>query len=190
MLRSSPTGFGSVIQCERRINVDKPLRLRLSYSIALVCMAFVLSGCKTTSEATLITPDSPPPEGALPKSTSAPLPVINTHPRLEGERIAATAELAKAHSMDPEKVTLSDLLSAVHLEGEFSELPVLAEKLRGQLGVLTGLSRDNQLLARNMLEYTQIVMRLLATDSNSPRYSRQGQVADEQPTRSLLDNCI
>lgn len=68
--------------------MDKHLRSVRHCGLALLCMALVLSGCKTASESTPTAPDLLPTDGASPEHTSTPPPIIHEDALPAGARIA------------------------------------------------------------------------------------------------------
>ncbi|MCH7471664.1 flagellar protein FlgN [bacterium] len=107
---------------------------------------------------------------------------------LEAERMAAAGELARSCELDPEKATLSELLS-IASEDEAVGVRRRADELRGKLMEISQINEDNYLLAQNQLDYTQMVMRLLVQEAGGTRYGNDGRVAEQQP-RAMLDERI
>jgi flagellar biosynthesis/type III secretory pathway chaperone len=66
---------------------------------------------------------------------------------------------------------------------------VLGQALTSKLKVLAQLNDDNRMLASGMLEYTGMVLRLIARGPGGASYGASGRLSDGQP-RAILDDRI
>lgn len=112
---------------------------------------------------------------------------------LEAERIAATAEVCRAHAIDAEQgsaIQLSELLALLPDSAERAALADGAEGLLKELTVLAELNANNSHLTRNLLDYTALVIKCLTVGDAQPRYGRDGKVRAGAPERAMLDDRI
>jgi len=112
---------------------------------------------------------------------------------LEAERIAATAEVCRAHAINAEQgsaMQLSELLALLPDSAEREELDARAESLLRELAVLAEFNSNNGHLTRNLLDYTALVIKCLTVGDAQPRYGRDGKVQAGAPERAMLDDRI
>jgi|GEM_PF-2557597 len=111
---------------------------------------------------------------------------------LEGERIAATAEVARAYGLTDgaEELTLSELLAALPASSARDELAELAPQLSEALLALAWVNGDNGHLTQNLLDYTRLVVRLVTQGDAQPHYGSDGRVAGAAASRAMLDDRI
>jgi flagellar biosynthesis/type III secretory pathway chaperone len=112
---------------------------------------------------------------------------------LEAARIAATAEVCRAHAIDAEQgsaMQLSELLMLLPESAERGELAASADQLLQELAMLAELNANNGHLTRNLLDYTALVIKCLTVGDAQPRYGRDGKVRAGAPERAMLDDRI
>jgi flagellar biosynthesis/type III secretory pathway chaperone len=112
---------------------------------------------------------------------------------LEAERIAATAEVCRAHAINPEEgaeLKLSELLTLLPATPERDALAHEAAELQLALVEVAWLNGDNGCLTRNLLDYTAAVIRSVIAGNAKPSYDRDGRVLDGAPERAMLDDRI
>ncbi len=110
--------------------------------------------------------------------------------QLEAERLNATRELAQCLGLPPTTGVnqIADALGASDAEAR-EALIALGAALASKLATLSGLNDDNRVLASSLLEYTSMVLRLLARGPGGESYSASGRLSDGQP-RAMLDDRI
>lgn len=108
--------------------------------------------------------------------------------RLDTQRTDAAAGLATQLGLDP-GATSSRLLAALPQQPEREQLALLLKTLGARLHVMNGLNEDNRILASNLLQYTGMVLRLLAHGPGGASYSASGRLSDGAP-RPMLDDRI
>lgn len=110
--------------------------------------------------------------------------------RLEAERRGISDRLAGCIGLaDGSGVSqICAALSCGDAEGT-EALTALGAALASKLSSLTRLNDDNRVLANNLLEYTGMVLRLLARGPGGESYSARGLVSGGQP-RAIVDDRI
>lgn len=108
--------------------------------------------------------------------------------KLELARLAAARELALGLGL-PEASGMSRILSALPEGDARNGLSVLGQALSSKLKVLAQVNDDNRMLASGMLEYTGMVLRLIAHGPGGTSYGASGKLSDGQP-RAILDDRI
>ena len=100
--------------------------------------------------------------------------------QLEGRRASQTEDLAAALAGQgglPDGMPLRDMLVFMPETAETAELRSAADGLQVALSELQELNRDNSLLLQLQLDYTSLVLRLLAQGGQPPGYSARGQLS-------------
>jgi flagellar biosynthesis/type III secretory pathway chaperone len=110
--------------------------------------------------------------------------------RLEAQRLAVTNELAQDLALAP-GASISGITAALGAgDAEAcAALTALGAALASKLEILSQLNDDNRVLASSLLEYTGMVLRLLARGPGGESYSASGRLSDGQP-RAMLDDRI
>lgn len=116
--------------------------------------------------------------------------------QIDARRCDSSLGLARQLGIPAEGLTLKQL--AVSLPGEGAPggqearewLLLLARSLSAKLHTLSRLNDDNRVLTNNLLDYTAMVMRLLALGPGGQSYSKSGRPTGLQPARAMLDNRV
>jgi flagellar biosynthesis/type III secretory pathway chaperone len=112
---------------------------------------------------------------------------------LEAERIAALGDVCRAHAINAEEgaaLQLSELLPLLPPSDERSRLESAAADLQEEMMELGWINADNGYLTRNLLNYTEMVMRQVTRGNAKPRYGADGRVKEAAPERAMLDDRI
>lgn len=112
---------------------------------------------------------------------------------LEAERIVALSDVCRAHAINAEEgaaLPLSELTPLLPSSAEREELEVAAAELQAEMMELGWINADNGHLTRNLLNYTEMVMRQVTRGDAKPRYGADGRVKDGAPERAMLDDRI
>ena len=114
---------------------------------------------------------------------------------LETQRCSQSQALAEALGGAgglPVNTTLRELLGFLPDTEHTALLRETADSLQEELDELQGMNSVNCQLTQNLLDYTALVIRLLAQGNNHTAYSARGRLSDAPPGAglALLDNRI
>jgi len=107
---------------------------------------------------------------------------------VDGEREAIATELNGHNGGNGQK--LGELVCLNGATQSRERLDALAVALKLKLTRLNQLNEDNRVLTQNLLDYTAMVMRLIAGGAESTGYSPDGTLNTEAVLRALVDDRI
>jgi flagellar biosynthesis/type III secretory pathway chaperone len=108
---------------------------------------------------------------------------------VDAQRLAEAQRLAQLLSLHPDTVTASQVCAALPPGAEREQLAALGRVLSAKLALLYQLNDDNRVLAHHLLDYSAMVLRLLAHGQGSVSYGSDGRVSEGQP-RAMLDDRV
>lgn len=108
---------------------------------------------------------------------------------LEERRRQVIDELVEVLGDFEGEITLADLVERLGLKPE-SRIVALGALLTKVARELSELNMSNALLARNMIEYISLVLRLFTHESDRTNYNASGAVKNEGLRRSILNRKV
>ncbi|MBN2081906.1 flagellar protein FlgN [bacterium] len=112
---------------------------------------------------------------------------------LEAQRILAVGEVCRAHAINSEegqRLSLIELLDLLPDGEPYTVLAGLARELQPALIELAWINADNSHLARNLLDYTAMILNVVTHGETKPRYGADGRYQKSAQDRAMLDNRI